>query len=111
MKILMTPEGKKVQVDMSEDKCLYDAPEVHLLEERKRISLYYHKARSGKGYYYTYHWNGWLGSESSYELITEDASKTFVMERASSCSRYISGRVNEGNCCELWGEDFFSEDA
>jgi hypothetical protein len=110
MKILMTPEGKKVQVNMSEDKCLYDAPEAYLLEEKTRISLYYHKARSSKGYYYTYHWSDeWLGSGSSCELITEDQAKDFILERAFSGSRYVSGRVNESKCCELWGKDFFED--
>jgi len=111
--LLMTPEGKKVQVSIREDTCLYDAPHNPPNTGTAYTSgtnLYYHKARSGKGYYYTYFWSMWQGTEDHYELITEEEAKTFILERATT-SGYIGSGVNDNVCCELWGNNFFDEDA
>ena len=111
--LLMTPEGKKVQINTREDTCLYEAPQNPPNTGTKFTSgtdLYYHRARSGKGYYYTYFWSMWEGTEDSYELIDEDEAKEFILERATQ-SGYVSRGIKESACCDLWGEDFFSEDA
>jgi hypothetical protein len=52
----------------------------------------------------------WEGTEDSYELIDEDEAKEFILERATQ-SGYVSRGIKESACCELWGENFFSEDA
>ena len=113
MQLLMTPEGKKVQVNLREDLCLYDSPHNPPntgTEYTSGSDLYYHKTRSGRGYFYTYYWSMWEGEQSCYTLVTEDEAKSFILHRAT-LTRLVSDGVNESNCSSLWGEDFFGEDA
>ena len=112
MQLLMTPEGKKIQVTIREDLCLYEAPHNPPNTGTTYTSgtdLYYHKARSGKGYYYTYFWSMWQGTEDSYNLVADDEAKSFILERATQAG-HVGGGVKESNCESLWGEDFFGED-
>lgn len=92
--LLMTPENKRVVVEVSTDECLYDAPHNPPntgLQFTSGTDLYAHKARSGKVYFYTYHWSMWQGSEDSYELFDFDDAKDFLLERAT-----IAGHVAAG---------------
>jgi len=111
--MLMTPEGKKVQVSLKNDLCLYRAPENPPdtgIAYTVGTNLYYHKARSGRKYYYKYFWSMWQGDEDRYELVPEDEAKRFVLERLGQ-QGHIADGVCDYNCCEVWGDDFFEEDA
>ena len=112
--LLMTPDGKKVKIDMQKDFNLYDAPHNPPntgTSYTAGTDLYAHKARSGNMYYYTYYWSMWQGAESELHLIDEDDAKDFILERISSGGDYISSGVDEIACQRLWGDDFFDEDA
>jgi hypothetical protein len=113
MQLLMTPEGKKITVRTDSDHCLYNAPYNPPntgTNYTAGTDLYHHRARSGNEYYYTRSWSMWQGSEDSYELITEDAAKAFILERACRAG-YVGQGVKQEACEEHWGEDFFNEDA
>jgi len=88
MAILLTPDNKKVVVELDTDFCLYDAPHNPPNTGTRYTSgadLYVHKARSGKNYFYLYHWSMWQGENSWFELITDDDTKFFLLN------------VNDGN--------------
>jgi len=44
--------------------------------------LYRHVAKSGKEYFYLYHWSLWQGEESSYELISREEAEEFLLKKA-----------------------------
>lgn len=111
MQLLMTPEGKKIQVNPS-DLCLYTAPRNPPntgTMYTQGTDLYMHKARSGKQYFYTYHWSMWQGSEDVYALVSEDEAKQFVLHRATEHG-YIANGVEVEDCEALWPR-LFEEDA
>lgn len=113
MPILMTPEGKKV-VTSREDVELYDAPHNPPNTGTAFLSgtdLRVHKARSGNLYYYTYHWSMWQGSSDYYELVSEDEAKAFILEKETSHSYHERNGVNSDAVMNLWGSNFFDEDA
>jgi hypothetical protein len=83
--ILMTPEGKKVAINSKEDVEIYSAPHNPPntgTSYTAGTDLLAHKARSGKIYFYTYRWSMWEGSQSSYELLTDNEAKQFLLEKA-----------------------------
>jgi hypothetical protein len=83
--LLMTPEGKKVVVDTGTDECLYEAPRNPPNTGTAYTSgtdYYAHRARSGKYYFYSYHWSMWQGEQSHYELLTEEEMKEKILELA-----------------------------
>lgn len=111
MKILMTPEGKKVVITPDKDICLYDAPHNPPntgLAHTQGVDLFAHKARSGKMYFYVYRWSMWQGTPSSYALITEDKAKEFVLEKAGK--EYGLSRHEEERAQMIW-PDIFEENA
>jgi hypothetical protein len=111
--LLMTPEGKKLQVSLEKDATLYVAPHNPPNTGTAYTSgtdLYCHKARSGKVYFYTYFWSMWQGVEDSYQLISEDEAKTFVLQKATQ-SGYVGEGVQTSTCESIWGEELFREDA
>jgi len=82
--ILRTPDNKKVVVDIDKDENLYYAPRNPANTGTRFTSgndLYYHKARSGNGYWYTYHWSMWQGENSSLELMDADEAKEFLLRK------------------------------
>jgi hypothetical protein len=110
--ILMTPENKKVVINLSTDTCLFDAPHNPSNTGTRYTSgtdLYTHKARSGNNYYYKYHWSMWQGTESHYELITDEEAKQFLLEKASLADYGLSqGEIDRA--LEFF-PDLFDEDA
>jgi hypothetical protein len=113
MQLLKTPEGKKVQVDPQADLRLYKAPHNPPHTGTRYLTgtnLYYHTAKSGAGYYYAWRWSMWAGTEDSYELLTEGEAQEFILQMAVQAG-YTGDGVEQGNCCQLWGDDFFDEDA
>lgn len=112
--ILMTPEGKKVKISKKDDVCLFDAPHNPPntgTAYTAGTDLYAHKARSGNWYYYEYHWSMWQGTEERHELITEEEAKRFILERATMSGHMALGASEKQKAEELWGKDFFDEDA
>lgn len=85
MKVLMSPEGKKVVINTKTDECLYSAP-VNPPNTGTAYTtgtdLYRHVARSGKAYYYTHWWSLWEGSCDQFTLISEDEAKQMLLEAA-----------------------------
>lgn len=83
--ILKTPEGKKVKLNTQEDEDLYAAarnPPNTGTAYTSGVDLKRHVARSGNPYYYLQHWSMWQGSETWYELISEEEAKEFLLEKA-----------------------------
>jgi len=83
--VLMTPEQKRVVVNLSADECLYESP--HNLPATgppfsSGTDLYAHMAQSGAIYYYTYAWSMKKGSKSEFNLLSEEDAKKFLIERA-----------------------------
>lgn len=111
--ILMTPEGKKVMINKKEDVALYESP-VNPPNTGTRYTsgtdLYAHKARSGKLYFYEYHWSMWEGTEESYNLLTEDEAKKFLLEVATMTG-YACLSGSEKAMAEEYFPGLFDEDA
>ncbi|WAC05310.1 MAG: hypothetical protein OS112_01390 [Methanoregula sp.] len=83
--VLMTPEQKKVVVNLSADECLYESPHnlpIKGSPSSSRTDLYAHMAQSGAIYYYTHTWSVKEGSKSVFNLLSEEAAKNFLIERA-----------------------------
>lgn len=114
MNLLMTPDNKKVKVDMSTDLELYEAPRNPANTGTRFTSgtdLYAHKTRKGNWFYYQFRWSMWQGTEDRIELIEESEAKDFILEKVSSGNGYIVGGVDQELCERIWGNDFFEEDA
>ena len=112
--VLMTPEGKKVVVNLNTDNCLYDSPHNPPNTGTRYTSgldLYAHKARSGKMYYYSYSWSMWQGHEAEYNLMTDDEMKHALIARAGEAGY---GRMSDGEREDIEQNYFpgiFDEDA
>ena len=87
--VLKTPEEKIVVVNLRTDEQLYAAPQNPPNTGTAYLTgtdLYRHVARSGRAYYYLYHWSMWQGSVDTYNLISEDEAKAFLIKKAGgSC--------------------------
>jgi len=86
IKVLMTPDGKKVVINTEKDVCLYSAPHNPPntgTTYTRGTDLYAHKARSGNIYYYYVHWSMWQGEQTSYELISREEAEKFLLKKAS----------------------------
>jgi len=84
MQVLKTPDGKKVVVNCQTDECLFKAarnPPNTGTAYTSGTDLYRHVSRIGNVYYYTFSWSMWQGSVDSYELITEEQAKLFLLNR------------------------------
>ena len=114
MSLLMTSDGKKVRVDMSKDIELYISPKNPPNTGTRYTSgtdLYAHKTNKGNWYYYQHKWTMWQGSEEAIVLIDEEDAQEFVLQKATSGNYQISDGVIREACEDLWGKDFFEEDA
>ncbi len=87
VKILKTPDGKRVKINPPTDICLYESPEnppntgtVYT----RGSDLFAHRARSSTWYFYIVHWSMWQGEEGRYQLVSEDRARNFILERASN---------------------------
>lgn len=113
MYVLRTDDNKKVVINRKTDECLYLAPRNPPntgLSYTSGVDLYMHIAKSGKRYFYLYHWSMWQGTEPYYELITEDEAKEFLLKKAglSGWSALTESEIKRAN--ELF-PSIFDEDA
>lgn len=85
MKVLLTPEKKKVVIDVRKDECLYRAP-VNPPNTGTAYTtgtdLYRHVTRNGNVYYYTHDWSLWQGTSDRFTLVNEDEAKQMLIEAA-----------------------------
>ena len=99
--ILMTREGKRAVINKATDLVLYEAPANTAI---LGTNLYCHVTRSGRLFYYAWHWS--TLAEDEYKMVTEAWAKNFVLERLSKGGIGVRDAV----CKDLWGEPFFCED-
>ena len=108
--ILTTPEGGRAVVDLQEDIVLYSAPRNPPntgLAYTRGTDLYMHSSRAGRKYFYVHRWSMWQGEQPSFELISEDAAKNFILQRATNHG-YVADGIRVDNCKEVFGEDLFT---
>lgn len=86
-KILKTPDGKKVVIDMTKDSCIYEAP-MNPPNTGTRFTrgenLYAHKAQSGDTYFYIHEWSMWQGAVSSNRLVSKQYAEDFLIDKAGN---------------------------
>lgn len=112
-KILMTPEGKKVVIDVEKDEEIYSAPRNPPNTGTTYTSgtdLYRHVARSGNEYFYFYNWSMWQGTESSVELATRNEVERFLVKKAGS-SGWDGIDDSDGERFKELGFDIYDETA
>ncbi len=103
--ILRTPEGKKVAINPRDDEQLYSAPRNPPntgTAYTAGTDLYVHRARSGRNYFYTHSWSMWQGTEDSYNLLTEDEAKEFLLSKAESSGHTELGSGERDRAEELF---------
>lgn len=113
--VLMTPESKKVVVNLSADECLYESP--HNLPTTGKgspssscVDLYAHMAQSGRIYFYTHAWSLKERTKSEFQLISEEDAKKFLIERAGLAGyEYLISKKDEK--FEKYFPGIFEEDA
>jgi len=85
MKItLNTADNKVVVVQPRSDKCLFAAPRISVIRDKKMmdgIDLFYHRSRSGNEYYYLFSWSMNPEIKPKYELISKDQADQFLAEK------------------------------
>ncbi|MBS3742328.1 MAG: hypothetical protein KGY74_09435 [Candidatus Cloacimonetes bacterium] len=83
--LLLTNEGKKVDVDLALDECLYRSP-VNPPNTGTTFTrgsdLYRHVARSGNVYFFINNWSMWQGESKNQQLIEPDEARMFLLEKA-----------------------------
>jgi len=112
MIVLRTPEGKKVVVNTEVDECLYEAPHNPSNTDSRftRGTDYYaHKARSGKVYFYSYHWSMWQREDSGYDLLTDEEIRSILVDKAGLSNWGLGGA--ERQRAEKYFPGIFDEDA
>lgn len=113
-KILLTEEGKRVQIDPTQDTELYDSPQNPPdtgIEFTRGVDLYAHKARSGKWYFYFRHWSMWQGEAEEIYLINKDEAIGFLQQKAAASGPAEISEKEMRRAVEILGEDIFSETA
>ncbi len=80
-KILTTPEGKVVCINIDADIQLYTAP----ASQPRGTDIYAHTAKSGKTYFYAFHWSR-QKEQNRCELMSEERVKEFLISKAQLCS-------------------------
>ena len=82
--VLTTPEGKKIVCDTKKDERVYTAP-VNPPNTGSRYTrgtdLLLHKSRAGQRYFYFEQWSMWAGEGESYQLITSEEAKQFLLTK------------------------------
>ncbi len=76
MTVFKISDGKRIDVSINSDVCLYRAP-----EGMAGIDIYAHKAPSGTMYYYTYAWS--TTHPPVYSIITPAEVQDLLIRRAS----------------------------
>ena len=85
-RVLITPDSKRVVVDITTDVCLYQSPVNPPntgTDYTRGTDLYAHKARSGNFYFFKSHWSLWQREDDSLELISRSEAESFLVEKAS----------------------------
>jgi hypothetical protein len=114
MKVLMTPENKKVVINPKTDEKLYDAPVNPPntgINYTAGVDLYRHVSRSGKAYYYTYAWSMWQGTPDEYTLIDDLAAKQFLLKIAGIDNEWVYLSEKEVKRASELFPGIFEEDA
>ena len=97
--VLITPESKKIVVNLSADECLYEAPREASSADPTcsfGVDLYAHKAKSGTIYFYTYAWSTKDGGIPEFALIPEYSARDFLIERTGFAGdAYLNEKLNE----------------
>lgn len=112
--ILITEEGKRVQITPSEDVCLYYAPHNPPNTDTsytRGTDLHAHKARSGQWYFYFYSWSMWQGEQSGYTLASRQEAIEFMQGKATCTGHEEPSTSEMERAVEIFGEDIFSENA
>ena len=112
--LLLTDDRKRVKIDMDRDTRLYSAPvnpPNTSLGYTSGRDLYMHKSRSGKNFYYIYSWSMWQGTESTFYLISEEEAKDFILEKACCFGHGALDWTEIEQAKNLFGDDFFDENA
>lgn len=113
VKVLMTPNSKRVVINTTKDPQLYGAPQNPPntgLDYTRGTDLYAHKARGGKIYYYYQHWSMWQGEEGSYELISKAEAEDYLLEKAGLAG-WAGLTESEIETAKQFGFDLLKEDA
>ena len=111
--VLMTPEGKRVVINPETDVHLYEAPHNPPNTGTACTSgtdLYAHKARSGKVYYYKYHWSMWQGEQTYYNLSSDGDAREMLLHHAGNTG-YGALSEKERALAEEYFPGIFDEDA
>jgi hypothetical protein len=112
--ILLTEDGKRVEVDMGKDLCLFDAPHNPPntgTTYTRGTDLYAHKTRKGNWYYYKYHWSMWQGEERNTHLVSREEAIEFLQAKAASSGWEELNKDEVQKAVEHFGENIFEEDA
>jgi len=112
--LLLTDDRKKVKIDMDKDTRLYSAPVNPPNTGTSYTSgrdLYMHKSRSGKIFFYIYSWSMWQGVDSTFELISEEEAKDFILEKACCFGHEALSWVEIEQAKHFFGVDIFDENA
>jgi len=112
--ILLTEDGKRVQINPRQDVKLYDAPNNPPntgTAYTRGVDLYAHKARSGQWYFYFFSWSMWQGEGSGYTLASRENAILFLQEKATCTGWAELSKSDMERATEVFKEDVFSEDA
>lgn len=90
IRVLMSPDGRRVVINDETDPCLYKAPCQPPQTGNKYVrgeDLFYHKARSGNEYFYIHYWSIVDGEEDNFgfKLITREEAEQFLLDKAGKC--------------------------
>jgi len=85
VKILKTPDGKRVKINPPTDICLYESPEnppntgtVYT----RGSDLFAHRARSSTWYFYIVHWSMWQGGRRKISISFGGLRKKFYIGKS-----------------------------
>lgn len=112
--ILITEDGKRVQIDTYNDLKLYQAPENPPntgSTYTRGTDLHAHKTRKGNWYYYTHFWSMWQGQEENTELISKEDAILFLQKKAALGGHACMSSREMKQVNEHFGIDIFEEDA
>lgn len=103
-RVLKTPEGKKIVIDVNNDDCIYTDPTNN---NTRGTDLHAHEAKSGKTFFYFYRWSQWENESTRTELCDIRDAEAFLIQRSGE------GLVteNEIETAKQYGIDLLEETA
>jgi len=112
--ILLTGNGKRVEVVMDKDLCLYRSP-VNPPNTgttyTRGTHLYAHVTRKGNVFYYKHSWSMWQEEEDSLYLVSKEEAIEFLQAKAASSGWDSIDRSEAERIVEHFEENIFEEDA